>query len=167
MAFSGAKHHRKKAILCNFGTGGHTEQMRRLLSHIENNELILIAQSPIKPSDKRYGEYSKIYKVRPDFASSLGILAIPFFVIANLIQTVKLFIRFDIRMIISTGSGVAIVPSIIAKLFGAEVLFFESWSRFTVPSISGLIMYHIADVFFVQNEEIKKFYKRALFMGQL
>jgi UDP-N-acetylglucosamine:LPS N-acetylglucosamine transferase len=70
-------------------------------------------------------------------------------------------------MLISTGSGVAIVPSVVAKLFGAEVLFFESWSRFTVPSISGRIMYRIADVFFVQNEEIKTFYKKAVFMGQL
>jgi UDP-N-acetylglucosamine:LPS N-acetylglucosamine transferase len=167
MASSDAKQHRKKAIICNFGTGGHTEQMKRLLSHIETGELILIAQSPIKPNDGRFQEYSKIYKVRPDYANVLGILAIPFFVIANLIQTMKLFIRFDIRILISTGSGVAIVPSIIARLFGVEVLFFESWSRFTVPSISGLIMYRIADVFFVQNEEIKKFYKKARFMGQL
>ena len=167
MASSGSKHHRKKAIICNFGTGGHTEQMRRLLSHIEISELFLIAQSPIKPTDKRYGEYSKISKVRPDYTSLLSILAIPFSVIASVIQTVKLFMRFDIRMLISTGSGVAIVPSVVAKLFGAKVLFFESWSRFTVPSFSGLIMYRIADVFFVQNDEIKKFYKKALYMGRL
>lgn len=167
MVLSVTMHHRKKAIICNFGTGGHTEQMRRLLSHIETSELILIAQSPKKPTDRRYQEYSKIYKVRPDYANVIGILQIPFFIIANLIKTMKLFIRFDIRMLISTGSGVAIVPSIVAKLFRAEIVFFESWCRFSVPSISGKIMYRIADVFFVQNDEIKKFYKKALFMGQL
>jgi UDP-N-acetylglucosamine:LPS N-acetylglucosamine transferase len=167
MASTSSKQRRPKAIICNFGTGGHTEQMKRLLSHITSDDLILIAQSPTKSNDTRYGEYSKIYKVRPDYSSVFGILTIPYFVIANCIQTVRLFIRFDIRMLISTGSGVAIVPSFVAKLFGAEVLFFESWSRFTVPSISGRIMYRIADVFFVQNEEIKTFYKKAVFMGQL
>jgi beta-1,4-N-acetylglucosaminyltransferase len=167
MTSPAAKQYRKKAIICNFGTGGHTEQMKRLLSHIEIGDLIPIAQSPTKTVDKRFSEYSKIYKVRPDYATVIGILAIPFCVIANVIQTVKLFIRYDIRMLISTGSGVAIVPSVVAKLFGAEVLFFESWSRFTVPSTSGKIMYRIADVFFVQNEEIRKFYKKALYMGQL
>jgi beta-1,4-N-acetylglucosaminyltransferase len=161
------RHHRKKAIICNFGTGGHTEQMKRLLSYIGASELILIAQSPVKPNDSRYGEYSRISKVRPDYASLTGILAIPYFVVVNLVQTVKLFIRFDIRMLISTGSGVAIIPSIVAKLFRAKVLFFESWSRFSVPSISGRIMYRIADVFFVQNEDIRKFYKKARYVGQL
>ncbi|HBG05925.1 MAG: hypothetical protein A2075_04045 [Geobacteraceae bacterium GWC2_58_44] len=167
MTKSGSKRHREKAIICNFGTGGHTEQMRRLLCHIETDGLTLIAQSPTKPGDKRYGEYSKIYKVRPDYANILAVLAIPFLVLANLIQTIKLFLQYDIRLLISTGSGVAIVPSIVAKLLGAEVVFFESWCRFSRPSISGLIMYRIADVFFVQNEEIKKFYDRALYMGQL
>jgi len=167
MTSSGAKNHRKKAIICNFGTGGHAEQMKRLLSHIEISELVLVAQSPIKPVDSRYGEYSKIAKVRQEYANLPGILAIPFFAVASLIQTVTLFIRFDIRMLISTGPGVAIIPSIIAKLFGAKVLFFESWSRFSTPSTSGLIMYRIADVFFVQNEEITKFYKKAHYMGRL
>lgn len=167
MLFATAKHHRKKAIICNFGTGGHTEQMKRLLSHIETGELILIAQSPTKTSDERFQEFSKIYKVRPDYATVLGILAIPLCVVANVIKTVKLFVRYDIRMLISTGSGVAIVPSVVARLFGAEVLFLESWSRFTVPSTSGKIMYRIANVFIVQNDEIKKFYKKALYMGQL
>lgn len=167
MASTSGKQRRPKALLCNFGTGGHTEQMRRLLSHFEARELILIAQSPTKTKDGRFQEFSKIYKVRPDYANVLGILAIPLCVIANIYQTMKLFMRYDIRLLISTGSGVAIVPSVVAKLFGAEVVFFESWSRFTVPSTSGKIMYRIADVFFVQNEEIKKFYQKALYMGQL
>jgi beta-1,4-N-acetylglucosaminyltransferase len=167
MISTASNRHRKKAIICNFGTGGHTEQMKRLLSHIEIGELILIAQSPTKTNDDRFREFSKIYKVRPDYATVLGILAIPLCVLANVVKTVKLFIHYDIRMLISTGSGVAIVPSVVAKLFGAKILFFESWSRFTVPSTSGKIMYHIADVFLVQNEEIKKFYKKALYMGQL
>jgi beta-1,4-N-acetylglucosaminyltransferase len=167
MAFSVSGRQREKAIICNFGTGGHAEQMRRLLSHLDTGELVLIAQSPTKPRDKWYKDYSKIHKVRPDYASFFGILAIPLFVIANFIETLKLFIRYDIRILISTGSGVAIVPSVVAKLCCAKVLFFESWSRFNVPSISGRIMYRIADVFFVQNEEIHKFYKNAIYLGQL
>ena len=123
---------REKAIICNFGTGGHTEQIKRLLSHIETSNFILIAQSPTDPKDKRFAEYSRIFKVRPDYAKSTAFLAIPFCVIANFIETVRLFIRFDIRLLISTGSGVAIVPSVIARLFRAKVIFFESWSRFTV-----------------------------------
>ena len=167
MASSSAQHHRKKAIICNYGTGGHAEQMRRLIAHIELSELTLIAQSPTKPADKRYEEYSKIAKVRSEYTNVRDILALPFFACAGLIRTVKLFIRYDIRMLISTGPGVAIIPSIIAKIFGAKVIYFESWSRFSSPSIAGLIMYRIADVFFIQNEEIQKFYRKAHYMGRL
>lgn len=157
----------KKAIILNFGTGGHTEQMRRLVSHIDAKDCLLIAQSPVNPNDKRFHEFSQIHKIRNDYARFSDILTIPLCVILNVLETFRLFTRFDIRMLISTGSGVAIFPAIVAKLFGAKVLFFESWSRFTVPSISGLVMYRIADVFFVQNEEIKRRYKKALFLGRL
>jgi UDP-N-acetylglucosamine:LPS N-acetylglucosamine transferase len=167
MAFSPDQHKRKKAIICNYGTGGHAEQMRRLLSHIQTKGFILIAQAPTKPADSRYGEYSKISKVRQEYAGLRGTLAIPFLAVAGLIRTVNLFMRYDIRMLISTGPGVAIIPSTIARLFGAKVLYFESWSRFSSPSLAGLIMYRIADVFFVQNEEIRKFYKKARYMGRL
>lgn len=162
-----AKRYRKKAIICNFGTGGHTEQMKRLLSHLEVGELVLIAQSPTKPNDERFGEYSKVPKVRPEYASVFGILAIPFFAVAGMIETLKIMIRYDIRLLISTGPGGAIIPSFIVKLFGGKVIYFESWSRFTTPSIAGRIMYRIANVFFVQNDDVKKFYKNACFMGQL
>jgi len=158
---------RKKAIICNFGTGGHTEQMRRLLDHIKCKDLLLIAQSPLKPNDKRYAKYIKISKVRPDYFNFFSIIAIPFSVCYTVLKTVILFNQFDIRLLISTGSGVAIVPSIISKLFGAKVVFFESWSRFYIPSISGRIMYRIADIFFIQNEELKNYYRNAHYLGRL
>src|SRR6266567_2258188 len=99
MTSSDIKRHRERAIICNFGTGGHTEQMRRLLCHIDTNGLTLIAQSPTKPGDGRCGEYSKIYKVRPDYANISAVLAIPFLVVANLVQTIKLFLQYDIRLL--------------------------------------------------------------------
>jgi len=161
------KYTQNKAIICNFGTGGHNEQMKRLLSHLHTENLTLIAQSPVNTSDSRFNIQSKIYKVRQEYSSLRGTLAIPFFAIHGLLKTIKLFIEYDIRIFISTGPGIAIVPSIISKIFGSKVIYFESWSRFTKPSLSGLLMYKIADVFFVQNEEIKKFYKNAHYMGRL
>jgi beta-1,4-N-acetylglucosaminyltransferase len=161
------KHKQDKAIICNFGTGGHNEQMKRLISHLTTENITLISQSPVIASDSKFNIQSKIYKVRPEYSTFKGILAIPFFAIHGLLKTIKLFIEYDIRIFISTGPGIAIVPSIISKIFGSKVIYFESWSRFTKPSISGLLMYRIADVFFVQNEEIKKFYKNAHYMGRL
>ena len=161
------KYKQDKAIICNFGTGGHNEQMKRLISHLNTENITLIAQSPVISSNSMFKVQSKIYKVRQEYSSFMGILGIPFLAIHGLLKTIKLFIEYDIRIFISTGPGIAIVPSIISKIFGTKVIYFESWSRFTKPSIAGLIMYKIADVFFVQNEEIKKFYKNAHYMGRL
>jgi len=161
------KYKQHKAIICNFGTGGHNEQMKRLLSHLHTENLTLIAQAPTNTSDGRFQVLSKIHKVRQEYSSLGGTLAIPFFAIHGLLKTIKLYTEYDIRIFISTGPGIAVIPAIISKIFGSKVIYFESWSRFTKPSISGLLMYRIADVFFVQNEEIRKFYKNAHYMGRL
>ena len=104
--------------------------MRTLLFYLDLSELVIIAQSPVEPNDMRYEKYSKISKVRQDYANTLSILTVPFYVIAGVIRTAKLLLKYDIRILISTGSDVAIVPSVVAKIFGARIIFMRAGAVF-------------------------------------
>ena len=60
------------------------------------------------------------------------------------------------------------VPVALAgKLVGASIAFVETGSRVTSPSLTGRIMYRLADLFFVQWPELRRVLPRAIYAGRL
>ena len=87
--------------------------------------------------------------------------------IINFFQTLKIMLRKRPKVIISIGAGVVIPACYIGKYMGAKIIYIESFSRIWHPSLSGRIIYPIADLFFVQWEELKSKYPKAVFAGRL
>lgn len=85
----------------------------------------------------------------------------------NTIVALKVFYNYKTDVVISTGAGVAIPFCVLGKITGKKVIFIESFSRITAPSLTGRIAYHFADNFFIQWESLKKFYPKADYMGKL
>ncbi len=79
----------------------------------------------------------------------------------------KLVLKYNIKIIITTGPGMAIPAALVAKLLRVEIIHIETWSRFSTYSLSGRIMYHLADKFYVQNESLLKLYPEAIYSGRL
>ncbi len=50
---------------------------------------------------------------------------------------------------------------------GYKVVVFESWCRFEHKSITGKVLYRFSDLFFIQNRELQKLYKKAIYRGRL
>ena len=84
-------------------------------------------------------------------------------------QTLSTLLEERPDIVISTGAGVAIPACYIAKLFlGSKIIFIESFCRVDTPSLSGKMIYPIADLFFVQWEQLlKKYGKRAIYRGAI
>ena len=91
----------------------------------------------------------------------------PFRFFLNFLQSLRVMLKERPEIIISTGAGVTILPCYIVKLLGGKVIYIESFSRGWNPSVSGRIIYPIADLFFVQWEELKSKYPKAIFAGRL
>lgn len=85
----------------------------------------------------------------------------------NFFQSLRIFLREKPDAVISTGADTAIPICLIAKLFGKKIVFIESFCRLKEPSLSGKIMYRLADLFFVQWKENKKFFPNARFAGSV
>lgn len=161
------KHCQSNKLLLIYGKGGHQEQMRRLINKMQSQhpfEFVSIAdviddfgaiehlQCP-EPRDKFH-----LWKAPWQLAHTSTV---------TLMQTIKLIKRHNIKGIISTGPGMAVVPSIIFRLLGKKVIYIESWSRFYTASATGIFMYKIANQFYVQNKPMLNKYPKATYSGRL
>lgn len=162
-----------KIVLFIAGNGGHKTQIERVLNHIENSDLS-------KKEIKKIIFYEKGYKFSEDALREYEFLPLRdkysyVKTLKNLILTICKQIKvcvllnreYEIKGIISTGPGIVIFPSFIFKLLNKKIIFIETWSRFYSKSMTGRIMYKIADKFYIQNEELKQKYPKAIYGGRL
>ena len=72
--------------------------------------------------------------------------------------------RFDPDVILSTGAALAIPFFVIGRLHRKRLIYVESFTRVSRPSLSGRIVYPLADAFFMQWSTRPR---RALYAGSL
>lgn len=68
-------------------------------------------------------------------------------------------------LIISTGAAVAVPYFYLGKLFKAKTVYVEIFDRIDSPTMTGKLIYPVADKFIVQWEELKKVYPKAINLG--
>ncbi len=70
-------------------------------------------------------------------------------------------------LIISSGAAVAVPFFYLGKLFGAKCIYIEVFDRIDHSTLSGRMIYPIADKFIVQWGEMKKIYPKAINLGSI
>ena len=70
-------------------------------------------------------------------------------------------------LIISSGAAVAVPFFYLGKLFGAKLIYIEIFDRINTSTLTGKMVYPIADKFIVQWEEMKKVYPKAINLGSI
>ena len=81
------------------------------------------------------------------------------------IQSLMILMTERPDVIISTGALATFPICCLAKLSGKKVIYIESFARVDEPSLTGKLMYHVADLFIVQWKEMMKFYPKAIYGG--
>ncbi len=79
----------------------------------------------------------------------------------------KVLAREKPQILVSTGAGVCVPFFIIAKLRGIKTFYIESLARVRQLSLTGRMIYLLADEFLVQWPELAEKYRRAQYRGQL
>lgn len=85
--------------------------------------------------------------------------------IVNLFEASRILRKERPDVILSTGAGPAVPFAIVGKLMGLKVIFIETLTRVTAPSLTGRIMYRLADDFFYQWESLASFFPRGKCIG--
>lgn len=161
---------KKTAILLIAGGGGHIAQVKRLYNLLELSKkkidvLLLTEKGVIDNSEN----IEKIYfdPLRDKYSITKSILSLPVILIKHIILSINLFRDYDIKLCISTGPGVAIIPMLIGKMYNKKVIFIETWSKFEDLTFTAKIISIYADLFYVQNKELLHLSKKAIYSGRL
>lgn len=70
-------------------------------------------------------------------------------------------------IVISSGAAVAVPFFYIGKVFGIKTMYIEVFDRINRPTLTGRLVYPVADKFIVQWDEMKKFYPKAENLGSI
>ena len=87
--------------------------------------------------------------------------------IKNTVVAYKILKKERPDLIISSGAAVAVPFFYIGKIYGAKLIYIEVFDRIDKPTITGKIVYPVADKFIVQWEEQRKVYKKSINLGSI
>ncbi len=88
--------------------------------------------------------------------------------VKNLWRVVGIFRKERPDLVVSTGAEIAIPVVLVAKVFRVPALYVECGAQVTTPSVTGRVMYWLAERFYVQWPELLEAYgPRARFDGSL
>lgn len=88
--------------------------------------------------------------------------------VKNLWRVFGIFRKEKPDLVVSTGAEIAIPVVLVAKMFRVPALYIECGAQVTTPSVTGRVMYWLAERFYVQWPELLEVYgPRARFDGSL
>jgi UDP-N-acetylglucosamine:LPS N-acetylglucosamine transferase len=156
-------------VLVVMGEGGHTKQCLRLVDLLGTTDYrysyILVAEDQVTEAKLRVP--GAVYRVaRPGSTKSRLLVRLAKLPLCTLESAVAvLCARPD--AVLSTGPGVAVPICVVAKLLGAWIIYVESFSRVRRLSLSGRLLRPLANLFFVQWEELRPAVPGAVYAGRL
>lgn len=142
----------KIALVCSHG--GHLSEILRLMEAFEGHETFFITYDAVRTRG-----LNRKYLLRNIGINPL-LLTYTFLVMFRILRKEKP------KLIVSTGSEIAIPAFYLAKLFKIRTIFIESWTRVARPTGTGKIVYPVTDIFLVQWEQLlTKYGRKARYEG--
>lgn len=91
----------------------------------------------------------------------------PLRVMSVLLRCIRIVFRERPDVIISTGAAPGCLVCFLGKLVGARIVWLDSITNVEQLSLSGRMVYRIADLFLVQWPELTKRCRRAEYVGSV
>ncbi len=153
-----AKHDRKPRICFVSSSGGHWEQLQKLMPLADKYDGFFVTERT------QFEEpLAKYLMVQTDLKDKKMF----FKMVRNSFHAIGIWIKERPDFIITTGTMVAYPFYLLSIVFHKKFIFIETFGRANMPTEAGKRMEKHADLFIVQWESQKKFYKKAVYGGCL
>lgn len=150
-----------KKICLVSSTGGHFAQLKQIIPIIEKFDYFIVTE---KSEMSNNNIKNKSYYLKQQERKNILFF---FYIAYNTIISMLILARERPSLILTTGAGAVIPFCILGKLFGAKLIFIESFAKVKTPTITGRILYRISNRFYVQWEELLEVYPKAIYKGAL
>ncbi len=150
----------KKVKMCfAASSGGHYEQLLMLKPLMEKYDSIIITEETAYKTTVENINMYYLKQVNRKEKAFLGRMII------NIFRSIKIFMKEKPDVIISTGVLAMIPICLLAKITGKKLIYIESFAKVTSPTLTGKLLYKFADQFYVQWEQMKEVYPKAIYLG--
>ena len=159
-------HHLK--LLVVLGDGGHTAEIVRLIELLGSDydyAYLITTQDRISES-KITIPGSIHYIVRPR-AKEERMGRVAWNLVYSFGQAAWLLYRIRPHAVLGSGPAVMVPVALLGRLARAKIIYIENACRVTELSLTGKIMLRVADLFFVQWEQLQRIYPHTIFAGRL
>ncbi|MDC3232470.1 UDP-N-acetylglucosamine transferase subunit ALG14 [Prochlorococcus sp. AH-716-A09] len=144
-------------ILYFASCGGHLVQILKIAKSLENYSCHFLVNDKTDLDEIMIGKTSFLSHAERDI-----------FQIINIIEAIHFINKIRPSLFISTGSSPAVWLGLISRIFNIKVIYIDCLSKVKSPTLTGKLMYFIANKMYVQWPYLlKDFYPRAFFEGNL
>jgi len=144
----------KICLVCSHG--GHLTEILQLKEAFEGHETFFITYDSVRTRQLEHKYLLRNIGTNPLVMASASL------------STLRILLKERPKLIVSTGSEIAIPAFYLAKLLRIKTVFIESWTRVDRPTGTGKIVYRVSDLFLVQWESLlKKYGKKAKYEGAI
>jgi len=136
--------------------GGHLTEARTLKSVYDRYEHFYVINDHILLPEDMHGRTYFIRHAERDWQ-----------VLVNFVEAWNILRQERPAVILSTGAGPVVPFALVGKLLGIKTVFVETLARITHPSLTGRMMYRLADRFLYQWQSLKPFFPDGQYGGPL
>lgn len=151
------KKDRKPKLCLVSSSGGHWEQLQKLQPLIDKYDGFMVTEKT------QFQANAKYFMKQTDLKDKLMI----FKMLWNAFYALIIWIKERPDFVITTGTMVAYPFYLLAVVFNKKFVFIETFGRANMPTVAGKKMEKHSDLFIVQWETQKKYYKKAIYGGCL
>ena len=153
-----------KKVLFISSIGGHLSELLKLEPVFEKYNYHIITEKGVC-TEYLKARYEKRVSYLP-YCTRSKIFSYIFIYSYLIIKSIYLFYKIKPEIIITTGTHTAVPMCYIGKLFGRKIIYIESKANINKKTLTGKIIYPIADLFIVQWKNMLKFYPKAIYVGE-
>ncbi len=155
-----AKNKKKKIKICfASSSGGHYEQLLMLKPIMDKYDSFVVTERT------KYGARNNGKKTYFLHQVNRKEFSCIFKLVCNAFKSLFLIIKKRPNVVITTGVLAMIPLCLLAKFFGAKLIYIESFAKVNSPTETGKYLYKKADRFYVQWEQMLKYYPDAIYLG--
>lgn len=151
-----------KKVLFISSTGGHLSELLQMKPLFKKYKSYIITEKT-KSTCVLKTQYERVSFLM--YGSKHYVFTYWFKFLFNTFKSLFLFIKIRPNVIVTTGTHTAVPMCYIGKLFRKRIIFIETFANRNTKTVSGKIIYPIADVFVVQWKEMLKLYPNAIYGG--
>ncbi len=150
----------KKIKICfAASSGGHLEELMMLRPLMGRYDSFIVTERTMYEAAEEGIRFYYLQQVnRREKSCFLRLLA-------NTFLSLRILFAEQPDVVMTTGVLAVIPLCLLCRLWGAKLVFIESYANVHSPTRTGKFLYRFADRFYVQWPELLKFYPGAVYLG--